>query len=129
MQHGLLSFLHSLFVAAWFVLRNYVRTFFMSKAKMRLQILLLSSQVALFQGELQSGKRGKPKSTRPYRMIWVFFSKLVNNWQQFQMIYLRKTVVGWHKTAFKIYWTRKSKKKGRPPISADTIRLIREIHS
>lgn len=128
-MYGLLNFLHSLFVAWWFVLRSYLKTFFMSKAKMQLEILLLTSQVALFQGDLQSGKRSKPKSTRPYRMIWVFFSRLFDNWEQFQMIYLRKTVVGWHKTAFRIYWTRKSRKKGRPPISADNIRLIREIHS
>ncbi|MEK4228379.1 integrase core domain-containing protein [Solibacillus sp. FSL H8-0538] len=39
-----------------------------------------------------------------------------------------ETVIKWHQTAFKLYWKRKSRKTGRPKISQDTIKLIKQVH-
>ena len=43
------------------------------------------------------------------------------------MIVKPETVIRWHKTAFKIYWRRKSQ-GGRPKISPATIAFIKRIH-
>ena len=39
-----------------------------------------------------------------------------------------ETVIGWHKTAFKLFWMLKSKRPGRPKVSHATIALIKRIH-
>ena len=44
------------------------------------------------------------------------------------MLVKPETVVKWHRTAFKLYWRRKSRKLGRPKISIETINLIKKIH-
>ncbi|HEX3046998.1 MAG TPA: transposase family protein, partial [Bacillota bacterium] len=44
------------------------------------------------------------------------------------MIVNPETVIAWHRKAFRFYWFRKSKPRGRPRISRKTIALIKRIH-
>jgi len=44
------------------------------------------------------------------------------------MVVKPETVIRWHRTAFRFYWTRKSKPRGRPKISRATITLIKRLH-
>jgi putative transposase len=39
-----------------------------------------------------------------------------------------ETVIRWHRTAFRWYWGRRSKPRGRPAVSRSTIALIKRIH-
>jgi putative transposase len=45
------------------------------------------------------------------------------------MVVKPETAIGWHRIAFRFYWTRKSKPRGRPKISQTTIALIKRIHN
>jgi len=38
-----------------------------------------------------------------------------------------KTIIGWHRKGFKLYWKRESRRVGRPNIDRDLIRLIRRM--
>ena len=51
------------------------------------------------------------------------------NWKSSLVLVKPETVIGWHKKAFKLFWSIKSRKPGRPRISAETIALIRKIHN
>ena len=53
----------------------------------------------------------------------------MENWKGVFLIIVKpETVIKWHRTAFKFYWKKKSKIKGRPKISPATISLIKKIH-
>jgi transposase InsO family protein len=55
-------------------------------------------------------------------------SKLCSNWKSLLMVVKPETVIGWLRTAFRFYWARKSRPRGRPKISQVTIALIKRIH-
>ncbi|WP_262174273.1 integrase core domain-containing protein [Saccharococcus sp. Marseille-Q5394] len=52
----------------------------------------------------------------------------MTNWKEVLLIVRPETVIRWHRTAFKMYWSRLSKRNGRPAISKETIQLIKRIH-
>ncbi|WP_240456673.1 integrase core domain-containing protein [Virgibacillus halodenitrificans] len=63
-----------------------------------------------------------------FKQLWVIFSKVLPNWKDVLFVVQPETVIRWHRTAFKIYWRRKSRKMGRPRIPKETIELIRKLH-
>jgi transposase InsO family protein len=63
-----------------------------------------------------------------FRQLWVLLSKFLPKWKDILIVARPETVMRWHKTAFKLYWQKKSKKTGRPKISPATIALIKRIH-
>jgi len=74
-----------------------------------------------------NSKIKKPQVTDRFRKLWVFLSKVLPDWQSALMLFKPKTVIGWHRRAFKSYWRRKSQ-RGRPKISSATIALVKRIH-
>ena len=56
-------------------------------------------------------------------------SKLAHffDWRSALVIVKPATLIGWHRTAFRRFWRRKSRPVGRPPISADVRQLIRRM--
>jgi transposase InsO family protein len=105
-----------------------IKVVFMSNAAKNIEIIALRSQIALLTEQLENKKIKKSKSHRAFRELWVLISKFHSNWKQLSAIFKPDTVIRWHKTAFKIYWRKKSKKVGRPPIEKDIIKLIKKIH-
>lgn len=55
-------------------------------------------------------------------------AKVYAAWDAVLTLVKPATVIGWRKTAFKLYWKSKSKKIGRPKISSEAIALIKRIH-
>jgi hypothetical protein len=108
---------------------NAIRLKFMSRVSIEIENQALRSQLALFQQQVLNLKIPKPHPTPAFRQLWVMISKLCPNWKSFLMIIKPETVIGWHRTAFRFYWTRKSKPRGRPRISQTTIALIKRIHA
>lgn len=118
-----------LFIHQWFqFIFSLIQTKFMTQAQKDEEIAALRSQLALFHLKVKSGKMQKPQPTPAFRQIWVLLSKFFPKWKDALMLFKPETVIGWHKTAFKFYWKRKSKKSGRPTISRKTIALIQQIH-
>ncbi|HEX3043984.1 MAG TPA: integrase, partial [Bacillota bacterium] len=100
----------------------------MSRATLEIENLALRSQLALYQQRELNHKRPKPHITPAFRQLWVVISKLCPHWKSFLMIVKPETVINWHRKAFRFYWFRKSRPRGRPNISRKTIALIKRIH-
>ena len=105
----------------------FVKTWFVFTTEIRLEILALRSQLSIYQQKELNNKTSKPRVSTAFRQLWVLLSKLLPKWKESLVIVKPETVIGWHKTAFKIFWKRKSK-AGRPRISRATIALIKRIH-
>lgn len=110
------------FVKSWGqVFASIIQTRFMSSIEKDIEIATLRSQLALCQQKIVNNKILKPIPTPAFRQLWVLISKFFSDWESYLLIVKPETVTGWHRKAFKFYWTKKSKKPGRPPISPETI--------
>jgi putative transposase len=119
----------SVYLKQWVNLfMHFIRTLFMNRAAMAAEILALRSQLALFEEQVTNKKRKKPKTNHAFRQLWVLLSKFISNWKSYLIVVKPETVIGWHRTAFRLYWKRKSKKVGRPKIPIDIIKEIKRIH-
>ena len=63
------------------------------------------------------------------RLLWSWLSRTWPDWRLHVMIVQPDTVVRWHRTAWRCYWTWKSRgaKRGRPCIEAEVAELIRRM--
>jgi transposase InsO family protein len=95
---------------------------FRSKQNIILENLALRHQLAV-------QKRGikRPKITNIDRTFWVWLSRIWSDWKSALIVVKPKTVIGWHKKGFKLYWRRKSRRVGRPNIDWQLIKLIRRM--
>ena len=95
---------------------------FRSRAALAAENLFLRKQLALFQ---EREKKATPTKAAD-RFV---FSKLARffDWRSALVIVKPATLIGWHRTAFRRFWRRKSRPVGRPPISADVRQLIRRM--
>lgn len=87
----------------------------MNNTAKSLEIIALRSQIALLTGQLENKKIKKSKSNRAFRQLWVLISRFHPNWKPLSAVFNPDTIIRWQKTAFKIHWSKKSKKAGRPP--------------
>jgi transposase InsO family protein len=101
----------------------------MSDVAKDMEILALRSQLAITQENIHNHKIPKPRFNHAFRQLWVLLSKVLPAWQSALVFVKPETVIGWHRSTFKRFWTIKSRKPGRPKISASTIALIRRIHN
>ena len=99
-----------------------LRLVFSDRAALVAENLFLRKQLALFQER-------KVKARRTTRMLPVGMVALARffNWREALVIVKPETFIKWHRTAFRIFWQWKSRKRGRPPLPKDLRRLIREM--
>lgn len=86
------------------------------------------NQLAQYDQQVLNGKRKKPKSTLAFRKLWVRFYREYDGWEADLKIFKPSTVIRWHEAAAKKIWAHKSRKRGRPKISAEVIKLVKRIH-
>ena len=76
------------------------------------------------------------RSSRPHklrlgwadRVLWVWLSRVWNDWRSALLIVKPETVVAWHRRGFRFYWTWKSRRcEGRPTVLAEVRDLIRQM--
>ena len=96
--------------------------------KLQIENRALRSQLSIVQEKIVNKKIKRPRVSRFFRIFWVLMSKYYKDWKSLLVIVKPETVVGWHKKAFKMFWRFKSRKRGRPKISPQTIALIKRIH-
>jgi len=95
---------------------------FKDKANLIMEILALREQVAVL---LDSKKR--PKLTNQDRLFWIILSRIYSGWQSCLAIVKPATVIHWHRYFFKLYWRWKSRKQGRPEITPEMKKLIKQL--
>ena len=96
-----------------------------SRAALELENLALRHQI----GVLQRSTTKRPKLTAGDRMLWVFLSRVWRDWRSALAIVKPETVVAWHRTGFRRFWTWKVRRgqPGRPLISREVRDLIRKM--
>ena len=71
----------------------------------------------------------RPKLTSADRLLWVWLSDLWTDWRSSLVIVRPETVIGWHRKAFRLFWTWKIRhgRPGRPAVLKDVRELIRKM--
>ena len=101
-----------------------VRSAFISRRDLALENAALRQQLAAY-------VRGKkcPRLKPSERVLWAMLSRFWTRWSSSLIIVKPKTVIGWHRQGFRLFWRRKSStgKVGRPRIPSEHIALIKRI--
>jgi hypothetical protein len=89
-----------------------------------LENLALRHQLAV----LQRAAR-RPCLRRSDRLFWVLLSRLWSGWADALSLVKPETVIRWHRTGFKLFWTWKSRRNGpgRPALAPEVRALIRQM--
>jgi putative transposase len=112
--------MNSVLIAFFAVLASSFRT----SASLRAEILALRHQLAVLQANAPRRLRLK----RSDRVLWVLLSRWFPGWRQCLRIVQPATVIAWHRRAFALYWTRKSRRwLGRPQVTAEIRALIQHM--
>jgi putative transposase len=100
-----------------------IRVFVRSRSDTALEILALRQQVAVLKR-----KRPRPKLNSWDRLFWTALRQCWSRWSDVLVLVKPDTVIGWHRSAFRLYWRWRSRPLGgRPKITAEIRALIRRL--
>jgi len=100
-----------------------IRVFFCSRVDTSLEILALRQQVAVLKR-----KRPRPPLNHLDRFFWTTLRYIWPRWSDVLVIVKPETVVGWHRSGFRLYWRWRSQARGgRPKLSEEVRTLIRRM--
>ena len=104
-----------------FSLRDCLR----SRAVLQAEILALRHQLLIF----ERSRRGHHLRLRwTDRALWVWLSRLWNDWRSALLMVKPETVIGWHRQGFRLYWRWKSRHgHGRPAVAPEVRNLIGQM--
>jgi len=96
---------------------------FKTNCQLKLEVIILTKQIEILQ---RTNPKLKIKNTD--RLVFSIIKELLSTWKEKLFIVKPEIVIKWHRTAFRLYWRRKSKHKdGRPKVEREVIELIRQI--
>jgi putative transposase len=100
-----------------------IRVFLRSRTDTALEVLALRQQVAVLKR-----KRPRPTLNSLDRFFWTTLRRFWSRWTDVLVIVKPETVVGWHRTGFRLYWRWRSRPRGgRPKITEEIRALIRRL--
>jgi hypothetical protein len=102
------------------ILLHFLISLFRTRRDQAIENLLLRQQLAVLK---EKGIR--PQLSQTDRSFWVLISKIWPRWRDVLHIVQPETVIRWHREGFRRHWTRKCRKRGRPPIEPRIRALIR----
>ena len=76
------------------------RRFFSSRENLLLENLALRQQLLAFKR-----RESRPNVGWPDKLFWVIARRLWSEWKQALVIVTPETVVRWHRTGFRLYWS------------------------
>jgi putative transposase len=105
-----------------FVMFAYVRSLFVSRHKLALEVVAL--RLAVFKRQ-----QSRPKLRRLDRLFWIALRALWPGWTESLILVKPETVVSWHRAGFRLFWRWRSRfrHRGRPKISGEIRQLIRRM--
>jgi transposase InsO family protein len=99
------------------------RVFFRSRSDTAIEVLALRQQVAVLKR-----KRPRPTLNSLDRFFWTTLRRFWSRWTDVLVIVKPETVIGWHRTGFRLYWRWRSRPRGGRPKMTEEIRgLIRRL--
>jgi hypothetical protein len=100
-----------------------LRVFFRCRCDTALEVLALRQQVAML-------KRKHPRPTLRFRdrLFWTTLRRVWPRWADVLIVVKPKTVIGWHRAGFRLYWHWRSRPRGgRPKITFEVRALVRRF--
>jgi putative transposase len=102
-----------------------LRDCFRARAVLQAEILALRHQLLILH---RSSRERRLRLRWTDRLLWVWLSRLWNDWRSALLIVKPETVIAWHRKGFRLYWTWKSRCcAGRHSISAEVRNLIHQM--
>src|SRR5205814_3058473 len=100
------------------VLSSVVKT----RAALQLENLALRHQLGVLHRSVK-----KPKLTPFDRLLWAWLCGVWADWRSALIVVKPATVIAWHRTGFRLFWTCKVRhgQPGRPSVPAAVRELIR----
>src|ERR1035438_6993611 len=98
-------------------LLGWVVSAFRSRENLVLENLALRQQLLALHA-----KRPRRRLTNLHKLFWIVLRRLWPGWKGSLILVTPRTVVGWHQTGFRLYWTwvsRARRVEGGRPASAD----------
>src|SRR5512133_2996000 len=122
-----LRFLLQLFrlaLSAVYMLATAPSVAFKSRATLELENLALRHQLGVLRRSVK-----RPKLTSADRLLWVWLCEVWSDWRSALVIVKPETVIGWHRTGFRLFWTWRVRRgrPGRPAVPRDVRELIRKM--
>jgi len=97
-----------------------IRVFFRSRSDTALEVLALRQQIAVLKR-----KRPRPQLNALDRLFWTTLRRCWPRWTDILVLVKPDTVIGWHRTGFRLYWRWRSRpRSGRPKIIEEIRALI-----
>ncbi len=84
------------------------------RASLQLELIALRHQLLV----LERKRTTRPRLTRIDRLFWVWLYRLWPGCLDVVVIVKPDTVIRWHRSGFRLFWTWKSRprRRGRPPV-------------
>ena len=97
---------------------------FQTRRGLALENLALRQQLAVLHRSVK-----RPRLSDVDRGFWVLLRRIWTDWEGVLLIVKPETVVRWHRSGFRRYWTWKSRRgrAGRPRVAPDIRELIRDM--
>ncbi len=107
------------------ILLHGVLSGFRSRAMLQLEIIALRHQLDV----LRRNQRTRMRLSRLDRTFWVLLYRIWPRCLDAVVIVKPETVIRWHRKGFRLFWTWRSRPRGRgrPPVPADIKNLIRRM--
>ena len=97
-----------------------------SRRSLTLENVALRQQLVVYKRSVK-----RPRLRQTDRLFWVWLSRCWADWRSAVVIVQPRTVVAWHRQAFRRYWSWKSRrtrrKPGRPCLTQEIRQLIRKM--
>jgi len=103
----------------------FLRSMLKSRQSMALEIVAFRHQLDVLQ------RNAKRPSLKPSdRALWALLCHVLPNWRRHLAIVQPVTVIGWHRSGWRLYWRWRCRStRGRPKVSAEIRTLIRKMSS
>ena len=103
---------------------GYLRTFFVRRHKLALEVAALRQQLAVFKRN-----QARPKLHCLDRLFWIALCRAWSGWTEALIIVKPETVVSWHRAGFRLFWRWRSqfRRPGRPKVCREIRQLIRRM--
>src|SRR5260370_28790516 len=86
-----------------FAVVSYLRTFFLSRHKLALEVAALRQQLAVLKR-----KYPRPRLHRPDRLFWIVLRRIWPDWTDALILVKPENVASWHRAGFQLFWLLRS---------------------
>src|SRR5215831_18352855 len=96
-----------------------IRVFFQDRGDVALEVLALRQQLTVLKRQ-----RPRPPLNALDRLFWTTLARFWPRWTDVLEIVKAKTVVGWHRAGFRLYWRWHCRARGGRPKITEEIRAL-----